>query len=159
MKEGVVVIKFADQRKRVGGNNLGQISVSILLQKASIMPRILAANSSLVACLFSCVINANVSAVDLAKNSIVVTYGQNQRYHGTLWTHPASSPFVKINSDPISYIQMILSGKDKRKLANAILAQRGMKAFTTIVEVDIFVREQKLEATLISEYEKRVSFC
>ncbi|KAI3641955.1 hypothetical protein MIR68_000010 [Amoeboaphelidium protococcarum] len=150
---------FTDQRKRVGGNNLGQIGVSNLLQKASIMPRILAANSTLVTCLFSCVIYANVTAIDLAKNSIVVAYGQNQRYHGTLWTHPASSPFVKINTDPISYIQMVLSGKDKRKLAGAVLVHRDTKPFTAIDELEIFVHEQKLEATLISDYEKRVSFC
>ena len=155
--DGYVV--FTDQRKRVGGNNLGQIGVSNLLQKASIMPRILAANSTLVACLFSCVIYANVSAVDLAKNSIVVAYGQNQRYHGTLWTHPASSPFVKINSDPISYIQMVFSGKDKRKLADAVLVQRETKTFTAIDELEIFVNEQKLDASLIPEYDKRVSFC
>ena len=152
-------VLFTDQRKRVGGNNLGQIGVSNLLQKASIMPRILAANSTLVACLFSCVIYANVSAADLAKNSIVVAYGQNQRYHGTLWTHPASSPFVKINTDPISYIQMVLSGKDKHKLANAVLVQRETKKFKAIDDLEIFVNEQKLEATLISGYEKRVSFC
>jgi hypothetical protein len=155
--DGYVV--FTDQRKRVGGNNLGQIGVANLLQKASIMPRIVAANSTLVACLFSCVNHANVSAVDLAKNSIVVAYGQNQRYHGTFWTHPASSPFVKINTDPISYIQMVLLGKDKRMLANAVLAQRETKTFTTIDDLKIFVNEQKLEATLIPEYEKRVSFC
>jgi hypothetical protein len=83
---------FTDQRKRVGGNNLGQIGVSNLLQKASIMPRIFASNCTLVTCLFSCVIYANVNAVDLVGNSIVVAYGQNQRYHGTLWTHPALIP-------------------------------------------------------------------
>ena len=152
-------VLFTDQRKRVGGNNLGQIGVSNLLKKASIMPRILGANSTLIACLFSCVINANVSAVDLAKNSIVVAYGQNQRYHGTLWTHPASSPFVKINTDPISYIQMVLSGKDKRKLADTILRKRHAKIFTSNNELEDFVNDQKLEATLIGDFQQRVSFC
>jgi hypothetical protein len=152
-------VLFTDQRKRVAGNNLGKIGASNLLQKASIMPRILPANNTLVTCLFSCVVYANIRAEDLAENSIVVAYGQNQRYHGTLYTHPASSPFVKINTDPISYIQMLFSSKDKRKLAYAILAQRATKPFTTIDELVQFTNGQNVEANLIPDYEERVSFC
>ncbi|KAI3643840.1 hypothetical protein MP228_010004 [Amoeboaphelidium protococcarum] len=155
--DGYVV--FTDQRKRVGGNNLGLVGISNLLQKAQIMPRILASNSTLVTCLFSCVAEANVRATDLAENSVVVVYRQSRRYHGTLWTHPASSPFVRINTDPVSYIQMVLAGRDKRKLAGAILVQRETHPFTSINELEAFVHQQQLDATLIADYEKRISFC
>ena len=154
--DGYVV--FADQRKRVGGSNLGKVGVSNLLQKALIMPRFFTADSTLVRCLFSCVTYAKIEADDLAGNSIVVAYGQNRKYHGTLWTHPASSPFIKINTDPLSYIKMVLSGKDKDKLAEAILERRKTVTFSSSAELGHFIHQRKFDATLIADSEERLSF-
>ena len=154
---GYVVI--TDQRKRVGGNNLGPISVSNLLKKARIKPDIFEANSTVITCLFSCVTFANVSDVDLGEESVVVSYNQYQQYHGTLSSHPASCPLVKINTDPVSYILMVLTGKDRRKLADAVLVRRKVQIFTTFDDLENFVVEQKLEATYITDLQQRVSFC
>ena len=131
----------------------------IVIAKASIFPTVSKNNSTLVPCLFSCVTYANISTDDLPENSIVVAYGQNQRYYGAFWTHTASSPFLKINTDPVTFIQMVLLGPDKRTMANAILEQRKLRNFTTINELCTFIDKQKLKAALIPDCEQRISFC
>lgn len=68
-----------------------------------------------------------------------MSYSQSRKYHGTLFTHPASSPFVNINKDPISFILMLLSGKDKRTVAEAIMLKRQVKLFTSSDDLESFV--------------------
>ena len=102
-------IVFTDQRMQFGGSDMGSTTIQSFMKKtAKILPNVCANNSILVRCLFTCVSFANVTAHELPENSIVVAYGQNQQYHGTLLTHPASFPFVKINKDPVTFIQMVL---------------------------------------------------
>ena len=60
----------------------------------------------------------------LGSQRVIITVGENNRYHGTLWSHPAASPFVNVNSDPITFIQMLLTGNEKNDLPERILAQR-----------------------------------
>lgn len=155
-KEYVV---FVDQRKRVAGNNLGPISVKKLLQKAEIMPVVVPAGSTLVKGLFSCVTDSNVGLDDLIPDSIVVSYSQNELYHGTLWTHPAAYPFVRINTDTSASIQMLFKGKQKREMSAAILSERKKQKFTTVDDFKRFTDAQKLDTELITDFEPRISFC
>ncbi|KAI3635616.1 hypothetical protein MIR68_006254 [Amoeboaphelidium protococcarum] len=155
--DGYVVI--TDQRKRSGGSDLGAARVNSLLENARIMPDIIALNSWVIPCLFSCITSANVGASDLPQQSAIVSYSQSRKYHGTLFTHPASSPFVNINKDPISFILMLLSGKDKRTVAEAIMLKRQVKLFTSSDDLESFVGDQQRYCKLIDDFKQRVTFC
>ncbi|KAI3632076.1 hypothetical protein MIR68_009912 [Amoeboaphelidium protococcarum] len=155
--DGYVVI--TDQRKRTGGSDLGAARLNSLLENARIMPDIIASNSCVIPCLFSCITNANVGESDLPEPSVVVSYSQSQQYHGTLFTHPASSPFVNVNKDPISFILMLLSGNDKRTVAEAILLRRQVKLFTSSDELESFVGDYQMDCKLIDDSRQRVTFC
>lgn len=153
--DGFVVV--TDQRNPPKDNNSGPTTVSDLLQMARIRPDILGTNSTVVPCLFSCVTNANISEADLDENSVVVSYRENKKYHCTFATHPAAFPFLRINADPVTYIEMLLQGNDKRELAQAIISRRQTSKFTSTDELRDFIDVQMFEATLINDFELRVS--
>ncbi|KAI3639700.1 hypothetical protein MIR68_002394 [Amoeboaphelidium protococcarum] len=149
---------FTDQRSISGSNNLGPINVAQLVQKARIKPDIFTECSTVVTCIFSGINDDNISAADLEPDSVVVSRDKYDKYYGLLASHPASRPYVKINSDPISYIQMLLQGKDNHQLAGSIVRQRQVKPFIASDGLELWVHEQSLEASLIGDYQQRVSF-
>ena len=124
-----------DQRKRVAGPNLGEQSISNLLASTSILPTSLEEHYgpiTVVPLLFSCLRTTNIDELNV-ENGVVVTYNQTKVYHSGLWIHPASSPCVNVNTDPVSYISMVLSGppKDVQTVAST-LANQEQRRFTSI---------------------------
>lgn len=68
---------------------------------------------------------------------------------------PATFLIVIINLHPISYILIVLSGRYKRRLADAIVRRRKINRFTSNNELGEFVKEQKLEADLVNDFKYR----
>jgi hypothetical protein len=66
-------IVFLDQRKRVAGADLGIGRIRKLLEDARLKLDFLPKDSIIVACLFSCLLSANVKSEELPLNSTVVT--------------------------------------------------------------------------------------
>ncbi|KAH9081413.1 hypothetical protein LEN26_021296 [Aphanomyces euteiches] len=131
-----------DQRKRVAGTNLGSVGISKLLSSASIVPTALG-NSyepiTVVPLLFSSLRSTNVQELK-GHNGVVVSYAQMYTYHHGLWLHPASSPFVNVNKDPVSYIKMLLtgSGEDIQTVATRVTGRK--RKFESIEDFSAAVR-------------------
>ena len=89
---------------------------------------------------------------------MVVTIGETRRYHCGLWNHPAASPYIHINYDPISYIRMLLTGNKDKDVAEKILERRKLQKFTSFDEVKGFVAVQNLQSEFIPDAEERISF-
>ena len=151
-------VLFADQRKRVAGNYMGPTVVNGLLKKAKIKPAVLDAADTVVPCLFSCMISAHTNTADLLDDCIVVSCSQSQKYHSTLWTHLASSPIVRINYDPVTYITMLFSGKDSREVAKRIIAYR-QKKFWSMHDLNDFVNQLGCQVSFVPDAQERISFC
>lgn len=92
---------------------------------------------TVVTCLFSCITAAKFDAYKLPLDSVVVAYDEYSAYHGTLSTHPVSCPVVKVNKDPKTYIEMLLSGSEtnKRRAAKAIVTRRDEMVFSSVAEL------------------------
>ncbi|KAJ3002138.1 UNVERIFIED_CONTAM: hypothetical protein HDU68_006433 [Siphonaria sp. JEL0065] len=137
-----------DQRKRVAGSQ-------DLLSSARIFPAALG-DVTVVPLLFSSLVSTNVK--DLPSDAVVVTYAQLQSYHGGLWLHPASSPCVNVNRDPVSYIKMVLTGtsQDIQRAANGLIEQREKRSFETIESIADAV--QKISKRVQLSNQERIVF-
>ncbi len=76
----------------------------------------------------------------LPDNSFVVTRNCSNAYHGGLAGHPASRPFVAVNTDAKAWIQMFVCAKAP-EVAKAICKQRAQKPFQSFEELEVFVLE------------------
>ncbi|KAI9346281.1 hypothetical protein BDR26DRAFT_916685 [Obelidium mucronatum] len=144
-----------DQRKRVAGGNLGVGRIQTLLSSATIPPTALGP-VMVVPLLFSSLVSTNVDELG-SRSAVVVTYAQLQQYHGGLWLHPAASPCVNVNKDPISYIKMLLTGdgQDIQKVANVLVTRkRGFKSIESFADA-----VQKISKHVKIENEEQIVFC
>ncbi|KAI9324154.1 hypothetical protein BDR26DRAFT_882302, partial [Obelidium mucronatum] len=144
-----------DQRKRVAGGNFGVGRIQTLLSSATIPPTALGA-VMVVPLLFSSLVSTNVDELG-SRSAVVVTYAQLQQYHSGLWVHPAASPCVNVNKDPISYIKMLLTGdgQDIQKVVNALVTRkRGFKSIESFADA-----VQKISKHVKIENEERIVFC
>jgi len=72
----------------------------------------------------------------LPDNSFIVTYSNTKQYHNSLAFHPAASPCVNVNYDPISYIKLITTTD---KAVDAILLWRLTRKFVDMAEFEKFM--------------------
>ncbi len=75
---------------------------------------------------------------ELPHNSFVVSRNCSDAYHGGLAGHPASRPFVAVNTDAKAWIQMFLLAK-AADVAKAICAHRAKRPFQSFEELEAFV--------------------
>ncbi|KAG9401989.1 hypothetical protein AC1031_007690 [Aphanomyces cochlioides] len=139
-RDGYVVC--LDQRKRVGGPNLGRVGISKLLRAATIEPEDLGVEYgpiTVVPMLFSSLRSTNIQELT-GDNAVVVTHAQMKAYHQGLWVHPAASPCVNVNRDPVTFIKMVLVGdpNDVQTVAEQLVREK--RKFESIEDVRTVVK-------------------
>jgi len=144
-KNGFVIC--VDQRKREAAS-LGITKAEKYLTKEDIFPDFLKRDDNLkdsVLCrgLFSSFSSYGQGQTtkkqqnqQLPDNSFIVTYSNTKKYHNSLAFHPAASPCVNVNYDPISYIKLITTTD---KAADAILLRRLHQKFVDMAEFEKFM--------------------
>eukprot|EP00732_Lithocolla_globosa_P002421 Lithocolla_globosa_v1_NODE_1577_length_2471_cov_446.691639.p1 type:complete len:745 gc:universal NODE_1577_length_2471_cov_446.691639:92-2326(+) len=136
-----------DQRKRVAGS-LGTDVASRLIERARIHPKNLG-EVTLVVGLFSLFPHFKESkANNLPNNSFIVAYDQSGSYHGALQYHPASSPCINVNDEPVSNLKIVLTGKDCAEGAKHIMNERKRKRFQKVEEVEKYLKKTDLQVKL-----------
>ncbi|KAH9119668.1 hypothetical protein LEN26_011502 [Aphanomyces euteiches] len=123
-----------NQRERVVGPNIGQVGISKLLRAATIEPEDLGVEYepiTVVPMLFSSLRSTNIQELT-GDNAVVVTHAQMKAYHQRLWVHPAASPCVNVNRDPVTFIKMVLVGdpNDVQTVAEQLV--RGKRKFESV---------------------------
>lgn len=122
------------QRKRVA-KSLGTKAAADLIEYARALTLAVLKDVIVIAGLCSMLPNYRDDAAALPNNSFVVSRNCSNAYHGGLAGHPASRPFVAVNTDPKAWIQMFLCAK-AREVANAICEQRAQKPFQNFEELE-----------------------
>ncbi|KAF0707818.1 Aste57867_6533 [Aphanomyces stellatus] len=149
-----------DQRNRVADTSLGSVGTMKLLSSAKIEPTNLGAlyePITVIPLLFSSLRPVNVQEL-AEKNAVVVSYSQMEAYHHGLWLHPASSPCVNVNKDPVTYIKMVLTGNtsDVDIVATHIGANKKRK-YESIEEFGAAMEEISPNVKLTNQ--ERIVFC
>lgn len=133
---------YVEQRKR-RFNSLGVTSANGIIDKAiSLIPDELGANIVTAAGLFNVLPHFSSPGTSLPLNSLVVAYEQTKKYHGSFYSHPASSPYVYINQDHQSAISIVLKGSERNIVAKAVCSRRDARKFETLEEFRTFVEGQ-----------------
>jgi hypothetical protein len=129
-----------DQRKRVAVNSISARALDELVNKASIVPACVGADSEAIVGIF----NAFPQQIaELPKNSFFVGANETECYHGCLSLHPASDPRVFINSDHESALALV-SGIGSAT-AKKIIARREKELFESVPS---FLKWLKLECRI-----------
>jgi hypothetical protein len=128
-----------DQRKRVA-KALGTKVAADLIEYARALTPVVLKDATVIAGLCSMFPNYLNDEATLPDNSFVVSRNCSNSYHGGLAGHPASRPFVAVNTDARAWIQMFLSAKAP-EVAKAICEQRARKPFQSFEELEAFVLE------------------
>ncbi|EPZ34850.1 hypothetical protein O9G_001981 [Rozella allomycis CSF55] len=141
-------ILINDQRK----HDSGEQTVTNLIHKALIKPNIQHVSVTVIPCLFSCF--SSFSLTEIPKNSIVVSYPQSKAYHGSMWIHPAASPYINVNNTSITHLKNILNGADVATAARQIIANK--RKYASIVELDEDLK--RFGACIKEEEKERIVF-
>ena len=122
-----------DQRKRVHGC----LNVNETVAKARISPGRIQQNAGVryvVVALFS-MFTLNNS--QLPKNSVAVTNGEHEEFHGALYQHPAAAAWVQVNEDGVIALKGLFR-ENGQVLAEKIIAACKMgtriKSFSNLEE-------------------------
>ncbi|RKP17013.1 hypothetical protein ROZALSC1DRAFT_31147 [Rozella allomycis CSF55] len=107
-------ILIDDQRK----HDPGEQTVTNLIHKALIKPNIQHVSVTIIPCLFSCC--SSFSLTEIPKNSIVVSYPQSKAYHGSMWIHPAASPYINIIANKKTYASIVELDDDLKSFGACI---------------------------------------
>ncbi len=143
-----------DQRKRVA-KALGQKSAGDLLECARDRTPSVLEEPTVVAGLCSMFPNYRGDADSLPSNSFVVSRKCSGSYHGGLAGHPASRPFVAVNTDPKAWIEMFLV-KNKVDVAKLICKRREEAHFEDFRALKEFVLQGR--GSLHSDAEHHLHF-
>ncbi len=126
-----------DQRKRVAKALGTKVSADLIEYARALTPAVLK-DATVIAGLCSMFPNYRRDEATLPDNSFVVSRNCSNAYHGGLAGHPASRPFVTVNTDARAWIQMFLCAKAP-EVAKAICEQRARKPFQSFEELEVFV--------------------
>jgi hypothetical protein len=91
-------VVFLDQRKRAADSELSIESVKSLMDHGRLKLDFLPKDSVVVTCLFQCMVSSGVQSKHLPPESIFVSKKNFEKYHGSLFTHPAAAPFIDIRT-------------------------------------------------------------
>eukprot|EP00919_Chromeraceae_sp_WS-2016_P018853 GHVR01044839.1.p1 GENE.GHVR01044839.1~~GHVR01044839.1.p1 ORF type:complete len:357 (+),score=11.53 GHVR01044839.1:503-1573(+) len=111
-------VTLSDQRKFVAKSTVGNTTVKQLLSKARIKPSV--APGEVVVGLFYPLADFLGSNIDLPPNSFVLSNLESKMYHGSFAFHPACSPFVDVNHDPLSSLKLLFSNNAKKSAKKLI---------------------------------------
>jgi hypothetical protein len=124
-----------DQRKREAAS-LGPKIANDYFQDENILPTFCKDQSILYRGLFSA-FSSYKDTHSIPLNCFMVSYTNTQNYHSSLAIHPAASPCVNVNYDPISYLKLITSDRG----ASAIELRRITKKFENMNDLEKFLSD------------------
>jgi hypothetical protein len=128
-----------DQRKRVAAVLGTKVASDLIEHARRIVPNVLK-GATVIAGLCSMFPNYRGDDATLPVNSFVVARNCSNAYHGVVAGHPAARPFVAVNTDAKSWIQMFLRSK-AAEVATAICKRRAGTPFRSLEELTTFVTE------------------